>query len=113
MKNMRNQTMCLTIAGLACVAALNMVGCGKSEPPAVVQASQAQIDNAVQMRQMFVKANGNYDSLSAEDKAAYNKLAGSEAAGQAQWKTMSTHPVAAPSGGNGDPRGGAAGSAGQ
>ena len=105
MKSMKNLRTSLAIAGLSCVAVSStMVGCGSGTPPPVTQASQAQVDNAVKMRELFVKANGNFDSLSPEDKTAYNQLAGSEAAGQAQWKTMSTHPPAAPSGGSGDPR---------
>lgn len=103
---MKNLKTSLPITGLLCVAVFStVVGCGSGTPPPVAQASQTQIDNAVKMRELFVKANGNYDSLSAEDKAAYVKLAGSEAAGQAQWKTMSSHP-ATPGGASGDPRAG-------
>ncbi|CAN5371468.1 hypothetical protein BH11ARM2_BH11ARM2_19870 [soil metagenome] len=94
MKSMKYSKMSLVIAGLLCAAVSSMVaGCGQDKPPAVVQASQTQVDNTVQMRQLFVKAKGNYDSLTPEDKATYNTLAGGDAAGQEQWKTMSKNPV--------------------
>ena len=88
----------------AAIAMSSLVGCGQGAPPVVAQAAQTEIDNAVKMREMFVKANGNYDSLNAEDKAAYVKLAGSEAAGQAQWATMGKNPVSRPATVGGDPR---------
>lgn len=120
MKSMKNPKTSLVIASLlAVVVASTVAGCGPGAPPAVGQASQTQVDNAVKMRATFVKANGNYDSLSAEDKEAYIKLAGSEAAGQAQWKEMSKNPASAVGGGTtfteGDPRakmGGAPGAGG-
>lgn len=102
---MKNPRTSLALVGLLCVAAsATTAGCGNKDAPAtVVQASQTQIDNAVKMREYFVKAGGKYESLSAEDKAAYVKLAGDEAAGQAQWQTMSKNPSSAPSA-SGDPR---------
>ena len=89
----------------AAVVASALVGCGQGDPPAVAQAGQTEIDNAVKMREMFVKANGSYDALGPEDKAAYVKLAGGEAAGQAQWTTMGKNPVSpSPANVGGDPR---------
>lgn len=41
--------------------------------------TQKRVDAAGKMRSYFDKSNGNYDSLSAEDKAALNALTGSEA----------------------------------
>jgi len=93
----------LIVALLATAPILSLVGCN-SAPPPVVQAKQVDIDKAIQMREFFVKANGNYDSLDAAAKADYVKLAGSEAAGKAQWELMSKNKPGAPSG-SGDPRG--------
>lgn len=55
--------------------------CGPDNPPAVEdpKALAARIDSAKQIRAFYDKVNGNYDSLSEEDKAAVNKLTGSEA----------------------------------
>ena len=74
-------------------AAAALQGCGAGSPPPVVQASQADVDKVVKMRTIFVNAKGNYDSLSASDKATYNQLAGGESAGQKEWQVMSKNPV--------------------
>ncbi|HLK14928.1 MAG TPA: hypothetical protein VKT78_08995 [Fimbriimonadaceae bacterium] len=66
-----------------CLVALSYVlaGCGMSndvikEDPAV---AKKKMDAAVSLRSYFDKSNGNFDSLSEEDKAAVIKLQGSEA----------------------------------
>ena len=50
------------------------------------------------MRKYYDKAGGQWDSLSAEDKAAFTKIAGDDAKAQAMWRTMSTPLGANPSG---------------
>lgn len=106
---MKNSKAGLMIAGLLCATVVSptMLGCGQGAPPAVKQATQSQVDNVVKMRELYVKAKGNYDSLSAEEKTTYNQLAGGEAAGQAQWKEMGKSPAAgSPVVSGGDPRAG-------
>ena len=54
--------------------------------------------DATTLRSYFTKVNGNYDQLSAEDKAAYTKLAGGEDKGQKTWDLMKNGLSGAPGG---------------
>lgn len=74
---------------LSCIGAL--VGCGSSSSGKLESiASEEQVNKIVEMRKYFDKVNGQWNSLTAEDKAAFTKLAGDDAKAQSMWKTMST-----------------------
>lgn len=59
----------------------SLAGCGSNND--VIKedkaAETARVESAGKMRGYFDKSKGNYDALSAEDKAALDKLTGSEA----------------------------------
>lgn len=74
---------------LLCICSLAGCGSGSSGKPESI-ASEEQVNKIVEMRKYFDKVNGQWDSLTAEDKASFTKLAGDEAKAQAMWKTMST-----------------------
>lgn len=66
----------LLVASLTTSYAL--IGCSdgiQKEDPAL---AQKRLDSAKTIREYFDKSNGNYDSLSQEDKDAVNKVTGSE-----------------------------------
>jgi len=65
----------LLLPALSAISGCSSNATIKEDPASV----QTRVDAAGKMRSYFDKANGNYDSLSAEDKAALNKLTGSEA----------------------------------
>ena len=72
-------------------------GCGSSDggkPQSI--ASEQEVNKIVEMRTLFDKAGGKWESLTAEDKAAFTKLAGDDSKAQAMWKTMSTPMGASP-----------------
>lgn len=83
-------------AGIACIAALGFLGIafstGCSSTPGQPEsiASEARVQEIVEMRKLFDKAGGKWEALSAEDQAAYIKLAGDEAQAKTMWTTMST-----------------------
>lgn len=88
---------------VACLAALAIVGVGltqgcsseSSKPQSI--ASEERVVQLVEMRKIFDKAGGQWDSLSADEKATYTRLAGDDAKAQAMWKTMSSPAGGAPS----------------
>jgi hypothetical protein len=57
-----------------------------------------------EMRGFYDKVKGDWNALSAEDKAAFTKLAGDEAKAQKIWGTMAGPPGAGP-GAGGPPAG--------
>jgi hypothetical protein len=74
-------------------------GCGNSGGPDPKVESQ-RAENLGNMREYFTKANGNYDSLSAEDKAAFVKLCGGDQAkALTTWNAMKYGPSGPPKGG--------------
>jgi len=82
--------------GAAVIAALGFVGLvatsgcsGDSGKPQSI-ASEERVQEIVEMRKIYDKSGGNWDALSAEDKAAYIKLAGDEQKAKTMWTTMST-----------------------
>lgn len=87
---------------VACVAGFALLifsftpGCsgGTSKPQSI--ASEERVGQLVEMRKLFDKAGGKWDSLTAEEKAEYTRLAGDEAKAQAMWKTMSSPAGASP-----------------
>jgi len=85
-------------ATLLISAACLISGCdsGPSKPQSI--ASEERVGQLVEMRKIFDKAGGNWDSLTAADKAEYTRLAGDDAKAQAMWKTMSGPPGASPGG---------------
>lgn len=87
-----------------CVATLAIsifgttVGCDSGSPKPQSIASEERVGQLVEMRKIFDKAGGKWDSLSAAEKAEYTRLAGDDAKAQAMWKTMSGPPGATPGG---------------
>lgn len=67
------------LMAIALPAIVSVTGCSNNntikEDPAK---EKARVDSAGKMRSYFDKAQGNYDALSPEDKAALNALTGSE-----------------------------------
>lgn len=71
-------------------AAVVLVGCGSDNPP--IQRGTADVANAQEMRRIFDKNQGNYDGMSAEDKAAYLKAsANGEEKAKKDWEAMKAH----------------------
>ena len=95
------------VLALGCLAyglcgALSIGGCGsgdqiQKEDPAV---AKSRLDAGTNLRSYFDKSNGNYDALSAEDKAAVDKITGSEANSRTAFGHMipGTKPAGAPGG---------------
>jgi hypothetical protein len=81
----------LTLAALV-VSSIGMVSGCDSGPGGKPQsiATDAEVNNIVEMRKIFDKAGGNWDTLSSEEKAQFTKLAGDDAKAQTRWKSMST-----------------------
>jgi len=84
------------------VVALATAGCGSDNPPIVGDAKQTQ--TAIALRDMYTKANGDWNSLSPEEQAQFQKLIGSKNA-QDTWKQLAPQRVN-PGVGGGDPRAG-------
>lgn len=62
-------------------------GCGSSTPDSQVETSRLQA--AQEMRKLFEKAGGNYESLTAQDKASFLKqFKGNESDSQKAWNAM-------------------------
>jgi hypothetical protein len=63
------------------------IGCGEPAPDAKVETER--LDSAKQMRTLFDGAGGDYNRLSATDKAAYIKsFGGNEENAKRMWETM-------------------------
>jgi len=83
-------------AGIACLAVLATMGvfvsagCNSAPDKPESIASEARVQEIVEMRKIFDKAGGNWDSLTEADKAEYIRLAGDEAQAKTMWTTMST-----------------------
>lgn len=77
---------------LVCVAA---IGCGGPETGKLDEDYMKQgPEIGRQRREIFVRANGNYDSLSSEDKAAYLKsFGGNETNARNFWEMMKNPPT--------------------
>jgi hypothetical protein len=87
----------LVLLSASTVGAISGCSSGSGKPESI--ASEERVGQIVEMRKYFDKAGGNWDALSAEDKAAYTKLAGDDKKAQTMWRTMSTPMGANPSGG--------------
>jgi hypothetical protein len=75
---------------LISICSLTMVlGCGSGSQDPQSIASPAEVNNIVEMRTYFDKAGGDWNKLSADDQAAYTKLAGDATKAQAMWTRMS------------------------
>ena len=71
------------------VSLLSVVGCGPGEADKPVSiASDARVNEIVQMRKIFDEAKGNWDALPPEKKAEYTKLAGDEEKAKTMWANM-------------------------
>jgi hypothetical protein len=82
---------------LVCLLALFIAGCGESGPAPDPKAETARLDKITDMRTIFDKSGGNYDSLSADDKAQFVKLAGGdEAKAMESWNLMKYGPAGKP-----------------
>jgi hypothetical protein len=86
----------LVALSLASIGVMSGCSSGDGKPQSI--ASDQQVSNIVEMRKLFDKAGGNWDSLTAGEKAEYTKLAGDEAKGQTMWKSMATPMGAQPKG---------------
>ncbi len=73
---------------------LFLSGCGDSQGQDSAE-QKKNLENAQTMRSYFDKAGGNYENLTAEDKAAYVKQCGSEEKAQQNWNLMKSGPGAA------------------
>lgn len=96
----------VSILGAALIAG-GLIGCGSSndmekEDPA---AAKARVEAATQERELATKSGGNFESLSAEDKATAAKLFGSEAAAKSGLARMGGGGGTAPAGGGLPPSG--------
>jgi hypothetical protein len=82
---------------LACLMASAFIaGCGESGGPDPKVVSQRLVDLTA-MRSYYDKANGNFDSLSADDRAAFVKLCGGdEAKAMTTWNAMKYGPGGPP-----------------
>lgn len=90
--------------GLACLAALSLVGLvtvGCQSDPGKPEsiASEARVQEIVQMRTIFDRAGGKWDAMTEADKAEYIRLAGDEEKAKSMWETMSTPMGSSPGGG--------------
>lgn len=70
--------------------AASIVGCGSGTSTPEPLATKAEVNNIVEMRKYFDKAGGDWNKLSAEDQAAYTKLAGDSTKAQAMWNNMAS-----------------------
>jgi hypothetical protein len=79
---------------LACVAAIGLIGCGDSGGPDP-KVETARVDTAREMRSYFDKVRGDYNQLSADDKAKYLKLFdGDQSRAESVWNQMKNGPGA-------------------
>lgn len=78
----------LFVAALGGVLSISGCGAPSSSNAADVQPDPKKVEMAKNMRAYFDKVHGDYAQLSAEDKAAYVKLAGSDAKAQELWDLM-------------------------
>lgn len=85
----------LALAASALACSFVSAGCGDGsggKPQSI--ASETRVQEIVKMREIFDKVRGNWDALSAEDKAEYTRLAGDEAKARQMWEGMA-NPVGA------------------
>jgi hypothetical protein len=82
--------------GLVAVLAISVIGalvggCGpdNSKPQSI--ASPQEVNNIVEMRKMFDSVQGDWNKLTPDQQAQYNKLAGDPAKGKTLWDHMA-HP---------------------
>ena len=83
---------------------LGMAGCGDSRPGPDEKTEKARLDEMLAARAIFEKVNGDWNQLTATDKAAYVKTFGDETKAQNAWMQMKNGPV--PPGGSGNPAAG-------
>lgn len=82
-------TIFFAVALLAVMSAVSSCGSSDGGKPQSI-ASPEQVNNLVEMRKIFDKVGGKWESLTTEDRAAFTKLAGDDGKAQSMWKTMST-----------------------
>jgi len=88
----------LLLSVLALVSIGGIAGCGDSGGPDP-KVQTAMVDKAKTMREMFVKAGGDYDKLSAEDKAKWLKFCENDQnKAQDAWNGMKYGPGFKPAG---------------
>ena len=90
MKNPLSAILIATVAAMSAVGAVSGCGSGSDKPQSI--ASPERVNQLVEMRQIFDKSGGNWDGLSAEDKAKYTQLAGDDAKAKMYWDKM-LHPA--------------------
>ena len=96
MRVSRFHAVCLAVLAISTAGLTSGCDGGSSKPQSI--ASEERVGQLVEMRKIFDKAGGKWESLSAAEKAEYTRLAGDDAKAQAMWKTMSGPPGAAPGG---------------
>lgn len=89
---------------LALAGSLLAIGCGDTPAPEAMGGEDG-VARMTEMRGLYDKVKGDWNALTAEDKAAFTKLAGDDAKAQKLWATMSGPPGAGP--GSSGPPGGA------
>jgi hypothetical protein len=70
------------------LVALSALGCGSDSTKPESIASPERVTQIVDMRKLFDKAKGNWDSMSATDKDQFTKLAGDEKTAKSMWESM-------------------------
>ena len=89
----------LGMAALTAISVGLLEGCSSDGGKPQSIASEARVNEIVQMRDIYDKAGGKWDSLSEEDKATYTRLAGGDEKAKQMWTNMGNPMGAAPSGG--------------
>ncbi|MGV3617177.1 MAG: hypothetical protein ACO1SV_17765 [Fimbriimonas sp.] len=87
----------LFVAVLAVAFSVGVIGCdsGPGGKPQSI-ASDEKVNQIVEMRAIYDKVKGNWNSLSADDKAKYTQMAGDDAKAKAMWEGMSRPAGATP-----------------
>ena len=87
------------IATMTVVSSGLLAGCSSDGGKPQSIASEARVNEIVQMRDIYDKVGGKWESLSEEDKATYTRLAGGEAKAKELWTNMGNPMGSNPSGG--------------
>jgi len=74
---------------LACLLASFLAGCGQGNSPIVTDPEST--NKAVLMRDLYTKANGNYDSLTADQKAQFAKAIAPGMSPEKVWTDLAPH----------------------
>lgn len=94
--NLNLKTALFLVLGSAALA-----GCGTG--PAAIKGDNDSLKRATEMREFYTKSGGNYDSLSAEEKAKFQKDIAPGLAPEKAWQSLAPQ-KADMSGPTGDPR---------